>query len=383
MFLSDAEYDRLCATMNSEQTTYARRFPRESLLQWWEREKRDLPWRSDPSPWRTWVSEVMLQQTRVETVIPYFHRFMRRFPNPEDLARADMDNVLKLWEGLGYYQRVRNLARAARMLVESNHGVIPSNPADFARLPGVGDYIQAAVMSIAFGRPFPAVDGNVKRVVARYRGDFTDIRGSVFIRHVRRVLERVISPDRPGDFNESMMELGALVCLPRNPKCGVCPLSGACRARALGLTDRLPVRAPRPRPPLHEMAAGVVIRDGRILVRRRPAQGLLGGLWEFPGGRVPGGESPAQTVKRICREDFRLEVNMGDRVAEVSHAYTHFRIHMSVFLAQSGAGPHPAIKDPEAMRWILPSELSGYPFPTAHRKAFPAILARLASGDGL
>ena len=239
-----AEYGRLSGTMDSEQTTPVRRFPRENLLTWWDREKRDLPWRSDPSPWRTWVSEVMLQQTRVDTVIPYFHRFMRRFPNPGDLAGADSDSVLKMWEGLGYYQRVRNLARAARILVESNRGVIPSDPNAFARLPGVGAYIHAAVMSIAFGHPFPAVDGNVKRVVARYRGDFSDIRGSVFIRHVRRVLERVIPADRPGDFNESMMELGALVCLPRNPKCSACPLSGACRARRLGLTEELPVRAP-------------------------------------------------------------------------------------------------------------------------------------------
>ena len=365
----------MCGNMTGTNPPRNRRFPQAALLEWWEREQRPLPWRADPAPWKTWVSEVMLQQTRVDTVVPYFKRFLELFPNPASLAKADSDTLMKSWEGLGYYQRARNLQRAVKLVMEQHGGEIPREPRAFAALPGAGPYITAAVMSIAFGRALPTVDGNVLRVIARYRGSRRDIRDPRERRRVECQLLKVIPRDRPGDFNQALMELGALVCTPRRPDCSVCPLAASCRARRLGLTETLPVRSRRRPAPEIDVAVAVVVHRKRLLVRRRP-QGHLGGLWEFPGGRILTGESPREAIRRSISGELGMVVKVGEPIAMVHHAYTHFRIRMQVFRATCLSGPP---KEAEDLRWILPAELEGLALPGANRKALPAIL----SGDGL
>ncbi|MDY0297523.1 MAG: A/G-specific adenine glycosylase [Acidobacteriota bacterium] len=352
---------------------HKRRFPLDELLSWWDRGRRPLPWRRERSAWRTWVSEVMLQQTRVETVIPYFQRFMLLFPAPARLADAADDTVMKAWEGLGYYQRIRNLQRAATLVVESYGGEVPGNPAEFALLPGAGPYITAAVMSISFKHPLPAVDGNVLRVIARYRGSRADTRQTAQRDRVRRILARVIPPERPGDFNEALMELGALVCTPRKPDCGHCPLAAACRARRLGLTTQLPVRSRRTAPRQIDVAVAVVTHLGKILVRRR-SDGHLNGLWEFPGGRLLAGETRKDAILRKCREELNVDLRIKEKIALVRHAYSHFRIQMEVYRAIPET---PLPPTGENLRWVTPAELESLPLPGANRKALPAILEGL------
>ena len=353
----------------------ARCFPLADLLSWWDRARRPLPWRKDRSPWRTWVSEVMLQQTRVTAVIPYFRRFMDLFPDPARLAAADSNLLMKTWEGLGYYRRAVHLQRAAARVVRENAGEIPRDPRAFAALPGAGPYITAAVMSIAFGHALPAVDGNVLRVIARYRGSFDNISEPRQRRRVERMLRRVIPADRPGDFNEALMELGAMECLPRRANCSACPLAPACRSHDLGLTNLLPIRSRRASPPEWEVAVALVFHGDRMLVRRRPP-GHLGGLWEFPGGRQHTGETPQAAIQRKCHEELNIAVEVGETITTVHHAYTHFRIRMQVFRAICRSQPP---GETDNLRWILPAQLQDLPLPGANRKALPAILA----GDGL
>ncbi|HDP94013.1 MAG TPA: A/G-specific adenine glycosylase [Candidatus Aminicenantes bacterium] len=350
-----------------------RRFPLQELLAWWDRCRRPLPWRNERSAWRTWVSEVMLQQTRVETVIPYFLRFLDRFPTPLSLSKADSDSLMKAWEGLGYYQRVRNLQRAAVQVVEQHGGMVPDDPRIFNTLPGAGPYIAAAVMSIAFKHPLPAVDGNVLRVIARYCGSQAVIRQTAQRDRVRRMLSRIIPRERPGDFNEALMELGALVCTPCSPACGACPLASTCRARHFGLTGQLPVRARRPAPPEINVAVAVVTHREKILVRRRP-EGHLGGLWEFPGGRLVADETPEAAIRRTCLTELDMKIEVGEALTTVHHAYTHFRIRMQVFRATCRSRP-PA--EAINLRWITTAKLESLPLPGANRKALPAILERL------
>jgi len=349
----------------------ARCFPLPDLLSWWDHTRRPLPWRKDRSPWRTWVSEVMLQQTRVAAVIPYFQSFMDLFPDPARLAAADSNLLMKTWEGLGYYRRVVHLQRAAARVVTEHAGEIPKDPRAFAALPGAGPYITAAVMSIAFGHALPAVDGNVLRVIARYRGSFNDIGEPRERRRVERMLHRVIPADRPGDFNEALMELGAMVCLPRRANCAACPLASACRSHSLGLTTVLPIRSRRASIPEREVAVALVCNGDRILVRRRPP-GHLGGLWEFPGGRLRSGETPQAAIQRKCHEELNMSVRVGEVITAVRHAYTHFRIHMQVFRAVCSSRPP---VETDNLRWILPAQLEDLPLPGANRKSLPAILA--------
>ncbi len=291
------------------------------LLQWYQEHARVLPWRSDPTPYRVWVSEIMLQQTRVAAVIGYFERFMAALPTIGDLARAEEDQLMKLWQGLGYYNRARNLQKAARQILERHGGEMPADYGAIRALAGIGDYTAGAIASIAFGIPVPAVDGNVLRVLARILGDGRDISRQDTKDAARALLLQVIPRDCPGQFNQALMELGAMVCLPNGaPLCGQCPVRELCAARLEGRTGQLPVKAPKKGRRVEERTVYLIFHGGRVALRRRGTKGLLAGLWEYPNelteqgdalaawGIVPAAQTPAGRGKHIFTHiEWRME----------------------------------------------------------------------------
>jgi A/G-specific adenine glycosylase len=343
---------------------------RRDLLIWYSRNKRDLPWRHTRDPYRVWISEVMLQQTQVNTVIPYFNRFVEKYPDLRSLSNASLDDVLKSWEKMGYYARARNLHKAAGRVLAEMNGEIPDDTAVFRTLPGVGEYINAAVMSIAFGKPLAVVDGNVKRVLARLFSIEAPVNHSSSAKIFREKAGDLLDEENPGDFNQAMMELGATVCTPSNPRCDTCPVRRYCRACLAGEQDRLPVRQKRKKTPRYHIAVGVVRKDDRILITRRKPSGLLGGLWEFPGGKIKRGELPEEACRREIEEEVSLSVEVNDLIIHVDHAYSHFKIAVDVFDCRYEAGTV-ELDGPTDYRWILLEETADYPFPAVNHKIFP------------
>jgi A/G-specific adenine glycosylase len=339
---------------------------RERLLAWYDEHRRDLPWRTPPGeiadPYRVWLSEVMLQQTRVETVKPYFHRWLERFPTLEALAAAPLDDVLKAWEGLGYYSRARNFHRAVREVAENHAGRVPDDPAAFRALPGVGRYTAGAVMSIAFGREEALVDGNVRRVFARWTDDPAPADPALW-----SLAEALAPGARPGDVNQAVMELGATVCVPRTPHCGACPVRDHCRAFAHGTQSERP--APKKaRPTPHEdTAAAVVEHEGRTLLVRRPVDARLGGMWAFPLAVRARGESVGAAAERAVREGLALEVRAGAPIGTVQHAFTHVRASYHAIRCTL-IGGEPRALGYDAWAWAVPAELDRYALPVAQRR---------------
>ena len=347
------------------------------LLAWYHAHRRAMPWREQPTPYRVWLSEIMLQQTQVVTVIPYFERFTARFPDLPALAAADEPAVLKLWEGLGYYSRARNLLKAARQLVAGHGGQFPETFDDLRTLPGIGDYTAAAVASIAFGEAVPVVDGNVLRVYARRHALADDItrpqtRAAVFAA-LQTWFNQLPSTSPFGDLNQALMELGAMVCVPRGPQCAACPWAAACAARAAGTPEAYPVKRAKAAVPHYQVAVGVVWRKDKFLIAQRRPEQMLGSLWELPGGKQQPGETLAATVRRELREETGLAVKVGAELAVVRHAYSHFRITLTAFTCHCPSGRARPLAS-AAVRWIRPADLAQLPFPTATRKLFPAIL---------
>jgi len=341
---------------------------RDRLLGWYDQQRRELPWRDDPDPYRVWISEVMLQQTQVTTVLPYYQRFLSQFPTLGDLASAPLDDVLKVWEGLGYYARARNLHAAARQVVADHEGRLPSSYPALRRLPGFGDYTAGAVASIAFGQRVPAVDGNVKRVLARLFAVTDDVTQSATARRLRAIAADLVPPDRPGDFNQALMELGATLCTPTSPRCLLCPVQEACQGLAQGIHESLPVKAPRRERPHFDVTAGVIRReDGCLLIAQRKPDAMLGGLWEFPGGKCQPGESLADCLRREIREELGLEIEVGDYLTTIQHGYTHFRISLHVFECRHQDG-EPRALDCADWRWVGLADLEEYAFPVTDQK---------------
>ena len=345
------------------------------LIRWYQDHRRDLPWRRTRHPYPIWVSEVMLQQTQVRTVIPYFQRFMECFPDIQRLAEADQEAVLKQWEGLGYYARARNLHRAARLLQEQCQGMIPRQRQALKKLPGIGDYISAAISSIAFGRPYSVVDGNVKRVLARLFMSAQPVNAPAAHKTYQALADRLLDKKHPGTYNQALMELGALICKPAGPLCEKCPLTEFCLAFQNQATTAYPQRLQRQKVPLHPIAVGVVYRQGRVLITRRRDEGLLGGLWEFPGGKVRDDETPEQACVREIKEETHLRVGVTGFLKQVRHAYTHFKIKMDVFCCQYIAG-EVQLRGPVAYRWIKLAEIGDFPFPKANHKFIPDLLKK-------
>ena len=352
----------------------------------------------------------MLQQTRVDTVIPYFERFVARFPGFESLARADEQEVLKLWEGLGYYARARNLLAAARRIVDRHRARFPDTLEGAEALPGIARSTAGAILSAAYGRKLPVLDGNVKRVLARLLAIREDLTRPVVTRKLWEVAGDLVLPAHDPDVhNQAMMELGATCCTPKSPSCSACPISTVCLAFEKGLQDAIPPPKKSRTVPHHHVAVGVVVEQGMVVIQQRPQDGLLGGLWEFPGGKVEPGETPAQAVVRELAEELGLSVDAGDEFATVKHAYSHFRITLHAFLcARRDGGPATAAPVPletsetpetpeplehlDAVASVLPSQapfpaspsarwvplerLDDYPFPKANKKVLEKLLGR-------
>jgi len=323
-----------------------------ALAGWYHLRRRSLPWRDDPTPYRVWVSEIMLQQTQVATVIPYFERFLAAFPDVHALARAPEEDVLALWAGLGYYRRCRHLHAAARHVVERLGGVIPDTVEGLLALPGVGRYTAAALASIAFGRPAAVLDGNVARVLARLVALALPTDRGPGQRALWGLAEALLDPLDPSSHNQAMMELGALVCAPRSPDCRTCPLAPWCAAHAMGTPERFPLKAPRTPPkPVAEVSA-LVRRpsDDAILVARRPVAGLLGGLWELPGGALTAGEVPEDALTRHLGARLGAAATIGPPIASVTHVFSHRHLTLDLYAA-SLPGARDARWAPPALSW--------------------------------
>ncbi len=338
-----------------EENVLARR-----ILAWYADNARQLPWRDQPYAYPVWVCEIMAQQTRIETVIPYFERWMQRFPTLQALAEAPEQEVLQLWEGLGYYSRARNLHRAARLVMEGYQGQIPSTRAELEKLPGIGRYTAGAIASIAFGQDEAALDGNIRRVLARVFDVQTPARTPAGERILWELAVTHLPPGRAGDFNQALMDLGATVCTPRAPRCEDCPLAALCQARALGVQEERPILKAHAAIPAYLVTAAVIERDRQVLIARRPENGLLGGLWEFPGGKVEEGEALAEALRREIQEELGVTIAVGAAVGVYRHAYSHFRVTLHAFRARLLAG-EPAPLQASELCWVEPVHLGDYP----------------------
>ena len=314
----------------------------------------------------------MLQQTRVDTVIPYYKRFLKKFPTVQKLAAADQQDVLKLWEGLGYYSRARNLHKAAAIVVNEHAGKVPGTFEALQTLPGLGPYASAAIASIAFDESVPVVDGNVLRVCSRLWDDNSDIGATGTRKKYFEQLQKDMGRFNPSDFNQAMMELGALICTPTQPDCKACPLSASCIALKNGTVVIRPVKKKKTAIPHLEIAVGVINRNGKLLIGKRKQNGMLGGLWEFPGGKIEPGETPEQAVAREIMEETGLTVEVGDHLIDVKHTYSHFKITLRAYDCKVIKGRTKA-HSADILKWVLPEELENYPFPTASKKVFKTI----------
>lgn len=340
---------------------------RRNLLAWYRREARDLPWRRTRDPYAIWLSEILLQQTRVEQGIPFYERFLKAFPTVADLAAADEEHVLKAWEGLGYYARARHMHKAAKLIVSERGGRLPATVEEWQTLPGVGRYSAGAIVSIAHGRRAPILDGNVKRVLAR----LLDLEESIDDHATTQAMwdraERLVPAKDPGAFNQSLLDLGATICVPRTPRCHACPVRRHCLAFARGTQEHRPVRRERKPRPFHETVGAVIRRNGQFLLAKRPANGLLSGLWEFPGGRVEPGETHQQALRRLLRELFGIEVKVRGLIASTEHGYSHMKVRLTVYRCDIVEGtPRPA--NHARVKWVPRARLSQYALPNVNRK---------------
>lgn len=331
------------------------------LLGWYAEHARSLPWRDHPHAYDVWVSEIMLQQTRVDTVIPYFLRWMERFPTVQALASAQIQEVLSLWEGLGYYSRARNLHRAAQIVVHNLGGTLPEDVDGLISLPGIGRYTAGAIASLAFGRNEPALDGNIRRVLARVFNMNMPDRSPEGERRLWALARDHLPSGQAGSFNQALMDLGAMICTPRNPDCPACPLHPICQAFALGNQLERPVRQPKPAVPHHIVTAAVLRRGGQVLIARRPEKGLLGGLWEFPGGKVHSGEALEDALRREILEELAAEINVGMHLGVYEHAFTHFRITLHAFECHLASRQEPQALEHSALLWVQVTALKDYP----------------------
>ena len=340
---------------------------RDALLTWFKKYQRDLPWRGIDVPYRIWVSEVMLQQTQVKKVVDYYERFIERFPDVQQLADASLQDVLKVWEGLGYYARARNLHKAAQFIMKELDGEIPCDYAAFRKLPGVGDYSAAAVQSVAFNKPYAAVDGNIKRVLARLYLIETPINEASSAKHFQQKADDLLDQDEPGLFNQAMMELGATVCRPQSPTCLICPVNQFCEAFHAARQDEFPHRRKTAAVPEHHMAAGVIYKGSEVLIVQRPLDGLLGGLWEFPNGQIGDNETAEDACIRYITDVVNLSVTNIKYLTRVRHAFTHFKIVVDVFQCEYQSG-EVVLNGPINANWVEITALQDYPLPRATHK---------------
>lgn len=344
-----------------------------NLITWFKQFGRKLPWRENRTPYHVWISEIMLQQTRVDTVVPYYQKWLKAFPTVQRLAEADELDVLCLWEGLGYYSRARSIHQTAQILVQAYRGELPADPAALRSLPGIGPYTAGSISSIAFGIPFIAMDGNVRRVYSRLRNVEAPLKSKKSESELRAIadvfLQTPTVQNNPGDFLEGLMDLGATVCVPSAPSCDECPWKEECAAKVLGLENERPITEKKaPVPSLVVTAAVIPNGKGDVLMTRRPKNGLLGGLWEFPGGKVEEGETLEDCVRREIQEELGLSFNPTRPFGVYRHAYTHFKITLHAFVGKIPADAKPRNLVADDMAWIKPEDLTTIPMGKVDRQ---------------
>ena len=333
----------------------------QKLLAWFDENQRSMPWRETKDLYAIWVSEVMLQQTRVETVIPYYLRWMQAFPTVQSLAAAEQEDVLKLWEGLGYYSRGRNLHKAAQQVVAELNGGMPRMAQELEKLPGIGRYTAAAVASIAYDEVVPVVDGNVKRVLSRWFDFEIEINTPVGEKYCWDLATEIVSETRTGDYNQAMMELGAMICLPKNAQCEKCPVQEFCSAFKNQTVEERPVKKSKKEVPTIKVGAAVMMDEQeRVLITKRPQDAMLAGMWEFPGGKQEAGEDMHATVARELQEEMQLEVKATQKLGTYRHAYTHFKVILDAYFCEIVGGELQLIYADEA-EWVPIDKLQDYP----------------------
>ncbi|MFP4321028.1 MAG: A/G-specific adenine glycosylase [Anaerolineales bacterium] len=348
------------------------------LLRWFREAAAELPWRSTRDPYRIWLSEIMLQQTQIVTVIPYYEKFIAAYPRVHDLAAAEQSAVLKRWEGLGYYSRARNLHKTAQIVATEYGGTFPTTAEGLQNLPGIGRYTAGAIASIAYAEPAPVLDGNVIRVFARLFDIPDDVRAATTKTRLWTLAERLVPAEKPGDYNQALMELGQTICTPRRPRCDECPVRAHCRAFAAGTQAERPVKSKRAPTPHYDVTAGIIRDDtGHILIAQRPQDKLLGGLWEFPGGKQEPHETLEDCLARELREELGIRVAVGLFFMQVKHAFTHFKITLHVFECRylPEGGPPQALGC-AAWQWVSEGALNDYAFGKADRQIILELAAR-------
>lgn len=347
------------------------------LLKWYDNNAVELPWRrQDATPYHIWLSEIMLQQTQVNTVVDYYNRFLDHYPTINNLAGASLDEVLKRWEGLGYYSRARNLYKTAQIIADDYDGTFPKTVDELLKLPGIGRYTAGAIASIAFDVQAPVLDGNVIRIFSRLLDIDEDVKSSAVQNRLWEQAEEWVPEKRPGDYNQALMELGRTVCKPRNPLCETCPINSYCVAFANGTQAERPVKKRKPPTP-HIDVTAAIIRDEhqRILIAQRPLEGLLGGLWEFPGGKQEEGETLEECLKREIKEELDIEIAVEDHFISVKHAFTHFKITLHTYEC-CYLGGEPKALGVHSWQWITEDDFDQFSFGKADRKVIAALKER-------
>lgn len=335
----------------------------EDLITWYQENKRDLPWRKDQDPYKVWVSEIMLQQTKVDTVIPYFYRFMEQFPTVYELAKADEQTVLKAWEGLGYYSRARNLQTAVKEVVAEYEGNVPSDPKKLGALKGIGPYTKGAILSIAFQLPEPAVDGNVMRVISRVLMLEEDIAQTSTKKHIEQLIREMISKEDPSSFNQGLMELGALVCTPKSPMCPLCPIKEHCRAFSAGVAEELPIKSKaKKQKPVPYVALLITNEHNQVVIEQRSEKGLLANLWQFP--MVPINEIGMDHLVTWLFAEYGLAISVKEKKGKLKHVFSHLIWQIDIYAAET---TQTAVED-KRIQFVDKEQLDHFPFPVSHQK---------------
>lgn len=333
------------------------------LLEWYYLNKRDLPWRREPNPYKTWVSEIMLQQTKVDTVIPYFNRFMEKYPTVYDLAKADEQDVLKSWEGLGYYSRARNLQTAVREVVDTYNGEIPNNEKELASLKGIGPYTKGAILSIAFNQPVPAVDGNVLRVFSRILQIEDDIAKQSTKKEIEQYVGEIISHQDPSSFNQAIMDLGATICTPKKPTCMFCPVMEHCQAFQHGIQEQLPIKKKAKKQKIKQYVVLLISNDqGEYVIEKRSDQGLLANLWQFP--MVPLDEVGIDQIEQWMYDKCGIDLQMESDCDNLKHTFSHIIWEMDIKKASTSQN----FLNKDSLMFIAKEEIDNFPFPVSHQK---------------
>ncbi|NLX18266.1 MAG: A/G-specific adenine glycosylase [Desulfobulbus sp.] len=349
---------------------------RDRLLTWFAKHQRPFPWRTTYRPYHVWIAEVMAQQTQMERVVLYFQRWVEQFPDVEAVASAPEQKILKAWEGLGYYTRARNIHRTALYLVSSRGGEIPSDYQQLLALPGIGPYTAAAILSIAFNQPYPLIDANVERIFSRLADIDSPLKNAATRKQLTTMAGTLLDREHPRDFNQALMELGALVCTPKKPVCADCPLRMQCRAHRADTVEFRPLPTARGKKIDIVMACCILHKDDRIFIQQRLPDDIWGSLWEFPGGRLKEGESPVEGALREIREETGWQIKQLNFLATVTHFYTRYRVTLHGFHGiLHPSCPKPVLTAASQYAWVTLSQLSQYPFPAGHRQLVDILCA--------